>query len=106
MDNHIKVLLSELKKGLNDLYQERLKGVYLYGSYARGESHTWSDVDVIIVLDELDHYWEEIRRSGYLISEISLKYDRSVSRVLVSERDWLVANTPLLLNAHEEAIPV
>lgn len=46
MDPRIGSLLGELKSGLRDLYGDRLHGVYLYGSHARGEASRESDVDV------------------------------------------------------------
>jgi uncharacterized protein len=41
-------------------YQRRLKGIYLFGSRARGENTPESDADVAVVLadDEWD-YWKE-----------------------------------------------
>ena len=36
-------LLNELKIGLDRVYGTRLKGLYLYGSYARGEEDEESD---------------------------------------------------------------
>jgi predicted nucleotidyltransferase len=105
-DRVLKTLLGELKKGLLQTYGTRLKGVYLFGSYARGEQRSESDVDVLIVLDCLDHYAVEVDRSGELISKLSLKYGLSISRVFVSEADWRHRETPFLINAREEAIPV
>ena len=49
MNANIKNLLTELKAGLTHIYGEWLKGVYLFGSYARGEADDESDVDVLIV---------------------------------------------------------
>ena len=66
-------LLSELHEGLRHLYDQRLRGLYLFGSYARGEQDDESDVDVMIVLDELVSYSAEIDRTSFLISDISLK---------------------------------
>jgi predicted nucleotidyltransferase len=36
MPDKIKKLLRQLKQGLVEIYGDRLKVVYLYGSYARG----------------------------------------------------------------------
>jgi len=97
--------MTELKAGLARIYGSRLKGVYVYGSYARGEADSESDVDILVILNEFDHYALEVDRTGPLVSKTSLKYGVSVSRVFVSEQDWLERETPFLANAREEAIP-
>ena len=99
-----KKLLEELKTGLKTIYGPRLKGFYLYGSYARRDQNSESDVDVLIVLDDFTSYSAEINRSGYLTSELSLKYGVSVSRVFMRESEWLHDDTPFLLNVREEAV--
>lgn len=105
MNNKIKRILLELKTKLDGLYGARLKGVYLFGSYARNEADEESDVDILIVLDRVDSYSEEITRSSEIISEISLKYGITLSRVFASERQWLEDPTLFFLNVREEAIP-
>ena len=104
MSETIRAILAELKAGLSQLYRDQLKGVYLYGSYARGEQDAESDVDVLIVLRQIGHYGAEVDRSGRLISTLSLKHGVSISRVFVSEQDWSNRVTPFLENAREEAI--
>ncbi|MDE3120083.1 MAG: nucleotidyltransferase domain-containing protein [Nitrospirota bacterium] len=104
MTGTIQSLMAELKDGLAVLYGTRLKGVYLYGSYARHEAHHESDVDVLIVLDEIPTYAAEIERTGELISSLSLQHGVSVSRVFVPEVDWVNRETPFLANVREEAV--
>jgi uncharacterized protein len=100
----VRTALRELEAGLASIYAERLRGVYLYGSYARGEADAESDVDVLIVLDRVDRYAAEVDRTSALISELSLKYDRSISRVFVSWDDWSGRETPFLGNARRDAV--
>jgi uncharacterized protein len=57
-----------------------------------------------VVLDRVDHYCAEIDRTGYIASELSLKYGVSISRVFVSADEWRAAETPLLANAHAEGV--
>ena len=106
MSTAIKELLAELKGRLQVLYGERLKGVYLFGSYAREEADEESDVDVLIVLDRVDDYSGEINRTSYLTAELSLQHDRSISCVYVSEDSWKEEQTMFFLNVRAEAIPV
>ena len=42
----VQLALKELQDYLAKVYGERLRGVYLYGSYARGDFRPDSDVDV------------------------------------------------------------
>lgn len=106
LDNRIGELLRELKAGLEALYEERLGGLYLYGSQARGEQDAESDVDVLVVLDHITRYAAEVDRTGQLVAHLSLKYGVSVSRVFISQEDWVARQSPFLANASEEAIPV
>lgn len=105
MDKKIKRVLLELKARLSGLYGARLKGVYLFGSYARNEADEESDMDILIVLDRVDSYSEEINRSSEVISELSLKYGNTLSRVFASEKQWREDPTLFFLNVREEAIP-
>jgi predicted nucleotidyltransferase len=98
------VLLRELRAGLEGVYQSRLRALFLFGSYARGEADAESDVDVLIVLDVVAQYGAEIDRTSQLISSLSLAYGVSISRCFVSEDTWRLDDTPFLANVRDEAI--
>ena len=104
MTRDIREVLTSLKKELSSLYGERLKGVYLFGSYARGEADEESDIDVLIVLDRVDNYSQEIDRTSELIARLSLECDRSISCVFVPEERWKHEETMFLINVREEAV--
>lgn len=101
--NHLKQLLRELKTGVEGLYGNRLKGLYLYGSYARGEQDSGSDLDLLIVLDDYKRYGEEVERTGQLSSDLSLKFGVTVSSVFMRESEWLYGESPFLRNVRPEA---
>ncbi|BFU90953.1 MAG: hypothetical protein NTAFB01_21400 [Nitrospira sp.] len=98
-------LLTELRIGLVAIYGIRLRGVYLFGSHARNEADAESDVDVLVVLDRVEQYGQEVSETGPLVSQLSLQFGVSISRVFVSQQDWIDHHTPFLANVREEAIP-
>lgn len=104
MSDRLKSLLHEMQTGLEATYRRRLRGVFLYGSHARGQATRYSDIDVLVVLGRVGHYAAEVDRTGKLCARLSLKYDVSISRVFVSARDWKHRETPFLENVREEAV--
>lgn len=106
MPPNIEKLLKELKQGLINLYGERLKGVYLYGSYARGDFQEGSDLDVLVVLDDFERAPLELQFTDNLMGDLSLEYLITVSPIFMREKDWLMADKPLLRNVRVEGLPV
>ena len=105
MNTKARSMLGELNRRVAMLYGERLRGVYLFGSYARNEAKEDSDVDVLIVLDRVDNYSREIDKTSELTSELSLEYGISLSRVFATEEQWRNRQTNFFLNLREEAVP-
>lgn len=97
--------MKELKEELARIYAGELKAVYLYGSYARGDYRPGSDVDVMILLSDYADYWKEWKRSSDYVSDLSLKYDLTVSRILIKEIQWNQSNKPVLQNIRREGVP-
>jgi predicted nucleotidyltransferase len=82
--DELKAAMDELKAALSELYGGRLCGVYLYGSYARGDFCLESDVDVLVVLAGVVKPGAEISRMNPLVSDICLKHDLLISILPVS----------------------
>lgn len=101
----IRKLMKELKQGLVEIYGDKLKAVYLYGSYARGDYRPGSDVDVMILLKSYRNYWKELHRSSDYVSEVSLKYDVTVSCLIIKEIQWKQSDMPVVRNIRKDGVP-
>jgi uncharacterized protein len=99
-------VLRELRAGLQQLYGERLKGVFLFGSRARGDAESDSDIDIAVVLRDSASGWEERERWSRLASDLSLKHNCVLMLVAVREADWLAEETSFLVNVRREGVPV
>jgi predicted nucleotidyltransferase len=104
LPEQVRRALSEVKESLGSLYGDRLKGVYLYGSYARGDYRVWSDVDVLVVLTGPVKVSEEIRRYDAILSEICLRYDRLISTLPVAEDAFRVSSQSFFKAVEREAV--
>ena len=102
----VEPILQELKQRLQELYGERLKGLYLFGSHARGEASADSDIDVAVILDDFKSVGEEIRRWSKVRTELSLRYECVIALVPIREADWHLRHSTLLMNLHREGVAV
>jgi predicted nucleotidyltransferase len=91
---------------LRRVYGERLRDVYLFGSRARGDHDPDSDVDVLIVLDRIEGYGRDLRRSSDAVSDLSLASGLPISRVLASEASWRDRDRPFLRSIAPDAVVV
>ena len=103
---HIRKMMMKFREELVTIYGDKLKAVYLYGSYARGDYRPGSDVDVMILLSDYRNYWNELKRISQLASDISLEYDVTVSCIFVKQQQWENAQKPLIYNIRKEGVPV
>jgi len=100
----IKQALEELRQSLGQIYGERLCGLYLYGSYARGDYHSDSDVDVLVVLEGEVKPSQEIDRISDRVADICLEHNVLIATFPVSE-EWLQQRkSPLFENVRKEGV--
>ena len=99
-------IAGKARAGLEALYGERLRGVYLYGSAARGQLTEDSDIDIAVALDEVADSFAEHMRISDLRASLSLEYDTLVSFLLVTEGDFERGRFAVHRAVKEEGIPV
>lgn len=76
MPQTIHTLLTQYLLEVKKIYGTHLKSVILYGSYARGDYTSDSDIDIMLLVDlspeEMDAYSDELSELGY---EYNVDYD-------------------------------
>ncbi|MGA0559423.1 nucleotidyltransferase domain-containing protein [Larkinella sp. VNQ87] len=107
IDQRIAPILEELKTSLKALYGNRLAQILLYGSYARGDFHDESDIDILVVLRQktVDTY-EEILRTADLVTALNLKYSSIISLLYVTENRFLRSQMPVYQEIRNEGLTV
>jgi len=108
--SRIRPILDTLKQKLHELYGDRFKGLYVFGSYALPDAGIElpadSDLDVALILSDFDNPYEEIKRFGHITSDLSLEHGIVVSLVPIRERDFVEGKTNFIRVISEEAIRV
>lgn len=100
--DELRRIMSDLRARLVSTYGDRLRGVYVYGSYARESAVSGSDLDVLVVLDRVESYWDEIQRTSRDNAELSLEHDLPISTVFTSEERWRTGASPFLRAVQRE----
>ncbi|MGQ0601003.1 MAG: nucleotidyltransferase domain-containing protein [Anaerolineales bacterium] len=106
MDTATTAILHELREGLTQVLGPQLNRVLLYGSRARGDARADSDYDVLVVVNGEFDYADLLRRTSALVSGLSLAHDIVISRVFVTREQFEREQSPFLLNARRESVPI
>jgi len=98
--------LDEAKTLLERVYGARLKDIILYGSHARGDAAEGSDIDLIVLLDDMDNPVSELQRCSKEIHQLDLLYDTLISIIPIDATQYETRRLPIILNAKREGIPL
>ena len=81
-----KAALDEIKQRVQSIVGQRLRGVLLFGSKARGDFDPESDLDIAILVDGLDQ--EMKRRIIDIVADVEVKFLVVVSSLVLSWDDF------------------
>ena len=94
----------QIRRRLEPVYGDRLKGIVLYGSEARGDAEADSDIDVLVILNRVTDYGRELRANIEALYDLSQKLGRRISAKPVDAHEYETADCPLFLNARREGV--
>jgi predicted nucleotidyltransferase len=80
-------IAEEAARQLQAAYGERLRKVVLFGSWVRGKAHEESDVDLIVVLDQLIDRARERDRLVDVLYDLEVDSRRAIQAFPVAEAD-------------------
>jgi predicted nucleotidyltransferase len=100
----IRDILRQLREGLAEMYGERLRGLVLFGSWARGDAEEDSDIDVAVVLAECGDPYDEVHVMMDVVWPLSLDNTVVVSVVPMSEEKWRDEQSSFLMNVRHDGV--
>ena len=98
------VLFKKIRESLEAEFKNRLKGVIVYGSEARKDASPDSDIDVLVLLDDVSSFAQDLRRCVDSLFPLSLEIDRRISAKPVPFSLYNKADCPLFRHAHREGV--
>ncbi len=104
--NEAMIILQEVYDGCQAIFG-KIKDAYLYGSYARGDYHEESDVDILLTVEQPQKVISRHRSDiANLSSDLSLEHDITVSiSVKPAEQfERLIDVLPFYQNVKREGI--
>jgi len=100
----VREALEMLRPGLEEIYGERLEGLLLFGSQARGDAREDSDIDVAVLLKGPVKDAAEIERTSWLRQRINLDTGRLVSCVCLTREDLEGGREAIYHNIRREGV--
>ena len=100
----------DFARAVRDAYGDRVKGIYLFGSRARGDHTPDSDADVAVVLDDGDwRVWDEKMKLASIEYDIIVDTGAEPQGWPIRESEWinpdLHSNPPLVRAMRGDAKP-
>lgn len=97
-------ILDELGQHFRMLYGSRLERLMVFGSQARKDANTDSDIDVMVVLLGEVNAWAEIERTGEFVANLCLAYGVVICNIFVSADRYRAQDSALIRNVVKEGI--
>ena len=109
MPDDVRNVVYKFSLQLRKLVGSSLSKVILYGSYARGDNHDFSDVDLMILVKMSDSEIKRIENDVYDIAfEIEIETGIDISPIIKNEAqyEYWVDTLPFYRNVRDEGVVI
>ncbi len=96
--------LKSCKTTLENSYQSQFKGLILYGSVARDQVRSHSDIDLLVLLNHPVDYFQELRVIIDLLCPIQLESEQLISAKPVAWHNYEAGVLPLYRDVKREGV--
>lgn len=102
--NDIRESVIRYLHAVNEAGVHASRGV-VYGSFARGDNHTWSDIDLVVIAPELDNL--KSRELIHKLWILAARTDSRIEPVACGEQEWVTDDSrPILEIARNEGVVI
>ncbi len=103
----IQIVTTDFKKSIENLYGQLLYKLILFGSFARGDFNEYSDIDILMVIENENlRPFQEIDKITPIVNDYLNKYQLLFSIVPVSRFNYEKYDFPLYKNIRLEGIEI
>lgn len=109
MPNSIRNIVYTFSFQLRKLLGDKLSKIIVYGSYARGDYHEYSDVDVMILVKMSDEEIKQIENTIYdMVFDIQMETGVDITPIIKNEDqyEYRVDVLPFYRNVRDEGVVV
>jgi predicted nucleotidyltransferase len=99
-------LLKRIRGSLEEAFRERLKGIVLYGSEARGEATSESDIDILVLLTGPIKLGRDLRTIIHALYPLQLEIERVIDATPVSVDVYEAGEYALYRNAKRDGLVI
>ena len=97
-------LIKRCAEIIREAYGDRLAGIVLYGSVARGEDGPESDIDLLVLLHGEYGLFDEIQRLVDILYDLQLESGRLISALPARAGEYRTGAIQLYRNATKEGV--
>ncbi len=109
MPDEIKIILDEFNNKIKEYLGNCVVSIILYGSYARGDFTSYSDIDIMILVSSSDEEIKEYENAVYDCTfELELQHGKVLSPIIKNKNffDYWSDTLPFYQNIVREGVKV